>query len=102
MGSGRIRAAVLVTAGMGALSACGGSNAHRYPAESESNFLSNCKTSALNAGASQDRANSFCQCVLTGLEKNVSYADFKRIDTRMTLGDRHLPSSFIDAVSNCR
>ena len=103
MARGRIRVAVIVTTAVGALSACGGGDSHSYPAESESNFLSKCSSSAVDSGASKDRATSFCGCVLTKLEKTVSYDDFKRIDRTLALGGKsNLKLRFRDAISNCQ
>lgn len=99
---GCIRAVLALAAAAAVLAGCGGGS-HRYPAEAESNFLSSCQSSATQSGASSSRGRTFCQCVLTGLEKKVSYTEFKRVDTQVTLGDTsNLPSNVLDAVANCR
>jgi|688.fasta_scaffold38552_3 hypothetical protein len=79
-----------------ALAACGNSTSGTvntaYPAEVRNNFLASCTA----AGSSQ----STCECILTGLESNISLNDFVALE----LGGNEAiaaDSRVIEAITQC-
>jgi hypothetical protein len=79
-----------------ALGACGSATSETvssgYPAEVRNNFLTSCTTS----GSSQ----STCECILTGLESNISLSDFVALE----LGGNEAiaaDSRVIEAITLC-
>jgi hypothetical protein len=86
--------AALVLAGCGDSGDGGDSGAKAYPAQVETNFMTNCERT------SQGNTKG-CRCILDELERKFTLAEFTKEDRSVSQGKA--PSKrFTDAVDTCR
>ena len=74
-----------------ALTACGSSSGHSYPANAKTNFLNACEVQG---------SVSTCDCLLNKIEAHVSLSDFIAADTAARNGDA-APSWLLKYAGEC-
>ncbi len=79
-----------------------GSSKHHYSEQTVQTVTLGCVSAAEKAGASPDRASSYCACVITHLERHVSVEEFSAVAARFQLGDSTIPHDWQPDIEACR
>jgi hypothetical protein len=72
-----------------------------WSAQTETNFLTSCRSSAVAAGSDATSADAACGCTLRGLEAALTEVEFSTLEVQMSQG-KTFPDNVARIIGECR